>query len=131
MLYEAKVLRRTGVVLLLVSVLLIGVGVLMANGEDVDLTEGKSEEVKAEEGNNEEGTGRLWKVGLAFGAALAVGLTAFATAYAQARIGAAGMGALAEKPEMTGSVIIGIAIPETMVILGFVTATIIVLMLGK
>ena len=65
---------------------------------------------------------------LALGAALAVGLCAIATAYAQSKIGSAGMGTLAEKPELTGPVIISIAIPETMVILGFVVATMIILM---
>jgi V/A-type H+-transporting ATPase subunit K len=62
---------------------------------------------------------------LAFAAALAVGLTALATAWAQSRIGAAGAGALAEKPELSGIVIILVAIPETMVILGFVVAAMI------
>ena len=67
----------------------------------------------------------LEKVLLAFAAALAIGLPAFATAWAQSKIGAAGSGALAEKPELTGTIIILIAIPETMVILGFVVATMI------
>ena len=34
-------------------------------------------------------------------------------------------GALAEKPELTGTIVILVAIPETMVILGFVVATMI------
>ena len=59
---------------------------------------------------------------IAFAAALAIGLSALATAWAQSRIGAAGAGALAEKPELTGTIIILVAIPETMVILGFVVA---------
>lgn len=58
-------------------------------------------------------------------AALAIGLSALATAWAQSRIGAAGAGTIAERPEMTGTIIILIAIPETMVILGFVVATMI------
>jgi V/A-type H+-transporting ATPase subunit K len=58
-------------------------------------------------------------------AALAIGLSALATAWAQSRIGAAGAGTLAEKPELSGTIIILIAIPETMVILGFVVATMI------
>jgi len=62
---------------------------------------------------------------LALAAALAVGLSAIATAWAQSRIGAAGAGTIAEKPELTGTVIIMLAIPETMVILGFVVAVII------
>ena len=37
---------------------------------------------------------------LGIGAGLAIGLAALATGYAQARIGSAGIGALAEKPEL-------------------------------
>jgi V/A-type H+-transporting ATPase subunit K len=65
------------------------------------------------------------RVLITFAAALAIGLTALATAWAQSRIGAAGAGTLAEKPEMSGTVIVLLAIPETMVILGFVVATMI------
>jgi V/A-type H+-transporting ATPase subunit K len=67
----------------------------------------------------------LEKVLMAFAAALAVGLTAIATAWAQSKIGAAGAGTLAEKPELTATIIILVAIPETMVILGFVVAAMI------
>lgn len=59
---------------------------------------------------------------VAIAAALAVGLSALATGFAQSRIGAAGCGTLAEKPEAAGTVILLVAIPETMVILGFVIA---------
>lgn len=69
----------------------------------------------------------LQKVLIAFAAALAIGVPAFATAWAQSKIGAAGSGALAEKPELSGTIIILLAIPETMVILGFVIATMILL----
>lgn len=62
-------------------------------------------------------------------AVLAIGLTAIATAWAQSRIGSAGAGTLAEKPELSGTIIILLAIPETMVILGFVVATMILLMI--
>jgi V/A-type H+-transporting ATPase subunit K len=65
------------------------------------------------------------KVLLGFAAALAIGLSALATALAQSRIGSAGAGTLAEKPELTGTIIILLAIPETMVILGFVVAAMI------
>jgi len=70
----------------------------------------------------------LDKVLLGFAAALAIGLSALATGWAQSRIGAAGAGALVEKPELTGTIIILLAIPETMVILGFVVATMILLL---
>ena len=67
----------------------------------------------------------LEKVLIAFAAALAIGLPALATAWAQSKIGSAGAGTLAEKPELSATVIIMIAIPETMVILGFVIAAMI------
>ena len=63
---------------------------------------------------------------IAFAAALAVGIPAIATAWAQSKIVAAGAGALAEKPELSGTVIILVAIPETMVLLGFVIAYLII-----
>jgi len=59
---------------------------------------------------------------IAFAAALAIGIPALATGWAQSRIGAAGAGAIAERPEITGTIIILLAIPETMVILGFVVS---------
>jgi V/A-type H+-transporting ATPase subunit K len=67
---------------------------------------------------------------VAIGAALAVGLAAISTAIAQSRIGSAGIGALAEKPELLGSIILLVAIPETMVILGFAVAAMILLLGG-
>lgn len=69
------------------------------------------------------------KAVIAIAAALAIGLSALATAWAQSKIGSAGAGAIAEKPELTGTIIILLAIPETMVILGFVIATMILLMI--
>ncbi|MHC4938857.1 MAG: ATPase [Planctomycetota bacterium] len=67
---------------------------------------------------------------IALGAALAVGIAAIGTGWAQARIGSAGMGAMAEKPELAGRVILLVAIPETLVILGFAVAAMIILLLG-
>lgn len=64
---------------------------------------------------------------IALAAALAIGMTAFATAIAQRGIGSAGVGAVAEKPELLGSIIILVAIPETLVILGFAVAAIILM----
>ena len=63
---------------------------------------------------------------LMLAAALAIGVSSLATAWAQSRIGAAGAGTIAEKPETTGSIILLVAIPETMVILGFVIAIVLV-----
>ena len=67
---------------------------------------------------------------IALGAGLAVGLAALATGYAQARIGAAAMGAVAEKPELIGRAFLLVAIPETLVILGFAVSAMIILLLG-
>ena len=67
---------------------------------------------------------------VAIAAALAVGISAISTAFAQARIGAAGIGALAEKRELLGAVILLLAIPETMVVLGFAVSAMIILLLG-
>lgn len=63
-------------------------------------------------------------------AALAVGLPALATGWAQSRIGSAGLASLAEKPELTTIAIIMLASPETMVILGFVIAVLVMLRAG-
>jgi V/A-type H+-transporting ATPase subunit K len=65
---------------------------------------------------------------LALGAGLAIGLGAIGTGIAQSRIGAAGAGVIAEKPELTGLMIVLLAIPETVVILGFVIAAIVLFM---
>lgn len=62
-----------------------------------------------------------------FAAALAIGLGALGTGWAQSRIGPAGAGAIAEKPELTGTMLIFLALPETLVILGFVVAAMILL----
>ena len=67
---------------------------------------------------------------VAIGAGLAVGLAAIGTGIAQSRIGSAGMGTLAEKPELLGMVILLVAIPETIVILGFAVAAMVLLLGG-
>jgi len=58
--------------------------------------------------------------GLALGAGLAVLGGALGTGRAQAAIGAGGTGAMAEKPELFGRIFILVALPETIVVLGFV-----------
>jgi len=63
-------------------------------------------------------------------AALAIAATALATAWAQSKIGASAAAALAEKPELRTTAVLMIAIPETMVVLGFVIAVLILLRNG-
>ena len=54
-------------------------------------------------------------------AALAVGLAALATGYAQRGIGAAAVGAVAEDSDNFVSALIFTVIPETLIIIAFVT----------
>ena len=61
----------------------------------------------------------------AIGAGLAIGLSALATAWAQAKIGSAGVGALAEDDSLFGSVLILTALPETIVIFGLVVSLVV------
>lgn len=68
---------------------------------------------------------------LGLAAALAIGLPALATAWAQGRIGPAVAASLVEKPELSTTALILVAIPETMVILGFVVAVLILLRAGS
>lgn len=62
----------------------------------------------------------------AMAAALTILGCAWATAIAQVRIGSAGAGTIAERPETAGMIIALEAIPETIVVLGFVVAAMIV-----
>lgn len=63
-------------------------------------------------------------------AALAIAIPTLATAWAQSRIGPAAAASLAEKPELSATVVIMLAIPETMSILGFVVAMLIMFRAG-
>lgn len=58
------------------------------------------------------------------GAALAMGLSALGAGWAQARIGSAGQGTLAERPEERVFVLTLTALPEVIALLGFVMAII-------
>ena len=59
---------------------------------------------------------------IAIGAGLAVGMSAIAAAWAEKEIGAAAVGAMAEKEELFGKGLILTVIPETLVIFGLVVA---------
>ena len=60
---------------------------------------------------------------MAIGAGLAIGLAGIGTGIAQSHTGAAAVGAVAEDRSNFANSLIFIAIPETVVILGFVIAT--------
>lgn len=61
-------------------------------------------------------------VGKAMAAALVMSASALGAGYAQSRIGAAGAGAIAERPEISTQVIVLQALTEFIVLLGFVIA---------
>ena len=65
------------------------------------------------------------QVGKAIAAGLAMGLSALGAGYAQAKIGSAGAGALAERPDISIWIITLQALPEVIVLLGFVSAILI------
>lgn len=67
---------------------------------------------------------------IALSAALAVGIPALATGWAQSRIGPAMAATLAEKPELSTTAILLVAIPETMAILGFIVSVLILMRAG-
>ncbi len=79
-----------------------------------------AQESHGEEAAAEGGSSGLGAIGLGIGAGLAVGLAGLGTGLAQSGVGAGGTGAMAEKPELFTNVLILFAIPETIVILGFV-----------
>ncbi len=66
----------------------------------------------------------------AIGAAISIAVSALATAWAQAKIGSAGVGALAEDDSLFGSVLILTALPETIIIFGLVVSLVIAGMIG-
>jgi V/A-type H+-transporting ATPase subunit K len=61
-------------------------------------------------------------VGKAVGAGLAIGLAALGAGIAQGHIGAAAAGTVAERPEAFTQVLVLTALPEIIVLLGFVMA---------
>ena len=65
-------------------------------------------------------------VAKAIGAGIAMAVSALAAGYAQAKIGSAGAGTLAERPEAAIWIIVLQALPEIIVLLGFVAAVLIV-----
>ena len=67
---------------------------------------------------------------IAMGAGIAVGLSAIGAGSAEKEIGAAAIGAMAEKEELFGKGLILTVIPETIVIFGLVIAILILGLAG-
>jgi|YelNatPaOPRAMG01_1025707.scaffolds.fasta_scaffold06103_13 V/A-type H+-transporting ATPase subunit K len=60
--------------------------------------------------------------GAALGAGIAIAVSALAAAWSQGTLGSSAIGAAAERPEFEKNIIVYIAIPETIVLFGFVIA---------
>ena len=69
----------------------------------------------------------VMKYGL-IAAAVAFGLGAIGAGFAISHVGAAAMGAVAEKPQIAGQALIFVALAEGLVVFGFITA---LMILGK
>ncbi len=108
-------MKRSGLVKVMMLGLVVLAGALMLTPMAF------AQEDQGEEGGEGGGDGGR-ALGLGIGAGLAVGLAGLATGLAQSGVGSGGTGALAEKPELFPNVLILFAIPETIVILGFVIA---------
>jgi V/A-type H+/Na+-transporting ATPase subunit K len=67
---------------------------------------------------------------IAIGAGIAVAGGCIGTGIAQAAIGSAGMGVLAEKPEEQGKILFFMVVPETIIIFGFVMGIVLLLKSG-
>jgi V/A-type H+/Na+-transporting ATPase subunit K len=78
----------------------------------------------AQEATAAAGAAPAWQFGAAkaLAAGFAMALSALSAAYAQAKIGSAAAGTLAERPEVAIWVITLQALPEVIVLLGFVSA---------
>jgi len=98
------------------SLLAIVFAVVLGFGAPMAMAQEHGDDAAADGGSG----GGLGVIGLGIGAGLAVGLAGLGTGLAQSGVGAGGTGAMAEKPELFTNVLILFAIPETIVILGFV-----------
>ncbi|MCD6403532.1 MAG: V-type ATP synthase subunit K [Candidatus Aenigmarchaeota archaeon] len=67
---------------------------------------------------------------IAIGSGLAIGLSAIATAIAEAAIGSAAVASFTEKEELFGKALILTVIPETILIIGFVVSILQIFMLA-
>ncbi|MCU0871032.1 MAG: hypothetical protein MUE50_01680 [Pirellulaceae bacterium] len=105
------------------GILLVAVGLAVQAADNPPPAAASSTTLGDERAAAKTPAGATWPDAMKMLAAAAViCFTAFATALTQCRIGTAGIGALAENPKLFGSVLVLLVVPETMVILGFVVA---------
>ena len=119
--------KKTRLSILLLAALLIIFSMIAATGSYAEDQTGKS--VESADSNSIMSTEQadVAKFGL-IAAAIAFGFGAIGAGIAIANVGAAAMGAIAEKPEIAGQALIFIALAEGLVVFGFITA---LMILGK
>ena len=88
---------------------------------------GASQDEESVESEMSSAKAEVMKYGL-IAAAIAFGLGAIGAGIAISHVGAAAMGAIAEKPEIAGQALIFVALAEGLVVFGFITA---LMILGK
>ena len=67
---------------------------------------------------------------MAIGAGIAMGLSALAAAWSQGSVGAAAIGAVAERPELEKNILIYLVLPEVLAVFGFLVAVLLWLKVG-
>ncbi len=73
-----------------------------------------------------------WALGLtAIGAGISMALGALATGNAQAAIGSSAVGAIAERPELSGNMLLYVALPETTAILSLAISALLIFIIGQ
>jgi V/A-type H+-transporting ATPase subunit K len=82
---------------------------------------GTSQDEESVESEMSSAKAEVMKFGL-IAAAIAFGLGAIGAGIAISHVGAAAMGAIAEKPEIAGQALIFVALAEGLVVFGFITA---------
>ena len=115
--------RITQSVVVLVTILAI-VGTLFCSTALAVETPDEGPALRPEIASEEAG---VMKFGL-MAAAVAFGLGAIGAGFAISHVGAAAMGAVAEKPQIAGQALIFVALAEGIVVFGFITA---LMILGK
>lgn len=118
---KRKLKRQIALSLFIVVTVLCMFGIVNVTGVFAQNTdESARQEISAERAG-------VMKYGL-IAAAIAFGLGAIGAGLAIGNVGAAAMGAIAEKPEIASQALIFIALAEGLVIFGFITA---LMILGK
>jgi len=120
-----KNMKGINIAFSVIAAILIIVGAIVVISPFGLMAQQEAQQAEMEQGNNLSGSA----VGMAFLAAgLALGISVIGAAIALSKIGSAAVASIAEKPEITGRVIVFAGLAEGLAIWGLIVA---VLILGK